>query len=103
DAMAAGAAGFSSSHAPTHVDQFGRPVPARCAPFEEVAALAEGAGEGGAGSVAYLAESAVQGYDARDRERLTAVGHHSGLPVIVQGMGFRPGSRERWEDQTRFP
>ena len=102
DAMAAGAAGFSSSHAPTHVDQFSRPVPARCAPFEEVAALAEAAGEGGAGSVAYLAESAVQGYDARDRERLIALAHHSGLPVIVQGMGFRPGSRERWEDQTRF-
>jgi N-acyl-D-amino-acid deacylase len=102
DAMAAGAAGFSSSHAPTHVDQFGRPVPARCAPFEEVAALAEAAGEGGAGSIAYLAESAVQGYDTRDRERLITLAHRSGLPVIVQGMGLRPGSRERWEDQTRF-
>ncbi len=102
DAMGAGAAGFSSSHAPTHVDQFGRPVPSRHAAFEEVLALAEAAGQGGAGSIAYLAESAVQGYDARDRQRLVDLAHHSGLPVIVQGMGFRPGARERWEDQTRF-
>jgi N-acyl-D-amino-acid deacylase len=102
DAMAAGAAGFSSSQAPTHVDQFGRPVPSRQAPFDEVAALAEAAGEGGAGSIAYLAESAVQGYNERDRERLIALAHRSGLPVVVQGMGFRPGARERWDDQTRF-
>jgi N-acyl-D-aspartate/D-glutamate deacylase len=101
-AMAAGAAGFSSSHAPTHVDQHKRPVPSRSGSFEEVAALAEVAGEGGAGSIAYLAESAVQGYDARDRQRLVELAHRSGLPVVVQGMGFRPGQRERWEDQSRF-
>src|SRR5213593_1747990 len=102
DAMAAGAAGFSSSQAPTHVDQDGQPVPSRKASFEEVVTLAEAAGEGGAGSIAFLAESAVQGYDARDRERLVQLAHRSGLPVVVQGMGFRPGARERWEDQTRF-
>jgi len=102
DAMAAGAAGFSSSHAPTHVDQSGRPVPSRSATFEEVLALAEAAGEGGAGSIAYLAESAVQGYDARDRQRLVQLARRSGLPVVVQGMGYRPGQRERWDDQTRF-
>ncbi len=102
EAMAAGAAGFSSSQAPTHVDHQGRPVPSRRATFEEVATLAEAAGEGGAGSIAYLAESAVQGYDARDRERLVELAHRSGLPVVVQGMGFRPGARDRWDDQTRF-
>jgi len=102
EAMAAGAAGFSSSHAPTHVDQHGRPVPSRHASFDEVAALAETAGEGGAGSIAFLAETAVQGYDARDRQRLVELAHRSGLPVVVQGMGFRPGARERWDDQTRF-
>src|SRR5437667_9151818 len=102
EAMAAAAAGFSSSQAPTHTDQLGRPVPSRRAAFEEVLALAEAAGEGGAGSIAFLAETAVQGYDARDRERLVELAHRSGLPVVVEGMGFRPGSRERWEDQTRF-
>jgi len=102
EAMQAGAAGFSSSQAPTHVDQANRPVPSRCASFEEVAELATAAGEGGAGSIAYLAASAVQGYDARDRERLIELAHRSGLPVVVQGMGYRPGARERWDDQTRF-
>jgi N-acyl-D-aspartate/D-glutamate deacylase len=102
EAMAAGAAGFSSSQAPTHTDQFGRPVPSRKATFEEVAILAETAGEGGAGSIAYLAESAVQGYNAQDRERLIELAHRSGLPVVVQGMGFRPGAKERWDDQTSF-
>jgi N-acyl-D-aspartate/D-glutamate deacylase len=102
DAMRAGAAGFSSSRAPTHVDQFGRPVPSRHAAFDEVQALADAAGEGGAGSIAFLAESAVQGYNAEDRERLADLAHRSGLPVVVQGMGYRPGQREKWDDQTRF-
>jgi len=102
EAMAAGAAGFSSSHAPTHTDHLGRPVPSRHAYFDEVALLAETAGEGGAGSIAFLAESAVQGYDAKDRERLVELAHRSGLPVVVQGMGFRPGARERWDDQVGF-
>ena len=102
EAMRAGAAGFSSSQAPTHVDQANRPVPSRCASFEEVVELAAAAGEGGAGSIAYLASSAVQGYDARDRERLIELAHRSGLPVVVQGMGYRPGARERWDDQSQF-
>ena len=102
EAMAAGAAGFSSSRAPTHTDQFGKPVPSRHASFEEVMALTEAAGEGGAGSIAFLAESAVQGYDAQDRQRLIDLAHRSGLPVVVQGMGFRPGAREKWDDQTSF-
>jgi N-acyl-D-amino-acid deacylase len=102
EAMAAGAAGFSSSHAPTHTDHLGRKVPSRFAGFDEVLTLAEAAGEGGAGSIAFLAQSAVQGYDAEDRERLITLAHRSGLPVVVQGMGYRPGAKERWEDQTRF-
>jgi N-acyl-D-aspartate/D-glutamate deacylase len=102
EAMAAGAAGFSSSHAPTHVDQHGRPVPSRHAAFEEVRELAATAGEGGAGSIAFLAATAVQGYDATDRARLVELALRSGLPVVVQGMGYRPGQREKWDDQTRF-
>ncbi|HXQ23697.1 MAG TPA: amidohydrolase family protein [Candidatus Acidoferrales bacterium] len=102
DAMAAGAAGFSSSNGPTHVDQFKRPVPSRHGTFEEVLALAEAAGEGGAGSIAYLPESAPQGVDGRDRGRLIQIAHRSGLPVVIQGMGYRPGNRALWDDQTKF-
>ena len=102
EAMAAGAAGFSSSNGPTHVDQFKRPVPSRFGTFEEVLALAEAAGGGGAGSIAYLPESAPQGVDARDRQRLITLAHRAGLPVVIQGMGYRPGNRPLWDDQTKF-
>jgi len=102
DAMAAGAAGFSSSHGPTHVDQFKRPVPSRFGSFEEVATLAAVAGEGGAGSIAYLPESGPAGLNEQDRERLIVLAQRSGLPVVIQGMGFRPGKRDAWDDQTRF-
>src|SRR5881398_3367022 len=102
EAMADGAAGFSSSQAPTHVDQAGRPVPSRCAAFEEVVTLAEAVGEHGPATIAFLAESAVQGYNAEDREGLIVLARRSGSPVIVQGMGFRPGQRAKWEDQVRF-
>jgi N-acyl-D-aspartate/D-glutamate deacylase len=102
DAMHAGAAGFSSSLAPTHVDQFNKPVPSRHAAFDEVAALVETAGEGGAGSISILPETAVRGLDERDRERLIELGKRSGLPVVIQGMGCRPGKEDAWEDQKRF-
>jgi N-acyl-D-aspartate/D-glutamate deacylase len=102
EAMRAGAAGFSSSHAPTHVDHFGNPVPSRQAEFSEVEALAAAAGEGGAGSICYLARTAVQGYDDEDRQRLIRLARASGLPIVVQGMGHRPGQRAMWEKQTGF-
>jgi N-acyl-D-amino-acid deacylase len=102
EAMAAGAAGFSSSHGPTHVDQFKQPVPSRHGSFEEVATLAAVAGEGGAGSIAYLPESGPAGLNEEDRERLIVLARRSGLPVVIQGMGYRPGKRDAWDDQTRF-
>lgn len=101
-AMYAGAAGFSSSRAPTHVDQFGKPVPSRHAAFHEVAALIETAGEGGAGSISFLPETAVRGLEPVDRERLIEVANRSGLPVIIQGMGCRAGKEAEWEDQQRY-
>jgi len=102
EAMAAGAAGFSSSLGPTHVDQFNKPVPSRHAAFEEVAALAEAAGEGGAGSISILPETAVRGLEKVDRERLIELGKRSGLPIIIQGMGCRAGKEADWEDQKRY-
>ncbi len=72
-----------------------QPVPSRFAAFEEVAALCEAAGEGGAGSIVYPAGDGRAGLDHRDRERLIELGAALGLPVVMQGMGYRPGKRRR--------
>jgi len=101
-AMRAGAAGFTSSKSPTHVDHLKRPVPSRKASFQEIKTLAAAAGEGGAGSIGYLAETAVQGYQPEDRQRIVELALASGLPVVVQGMGYRPGQKEKWDDQVGF-
>ena len=102
EAMHAGAAGFSSSLAPTHVDQFNQPVPSRRAEFDEIATLVETAGEGGAGSISFLPETAVRGLDARDRARLIELARRSGLPVIVQGITKRVGNPEQWADSVAY-
>ena len=102
EAMYAGAAGFSSSRAPTHVDPFDKPVPSRHADRDELLELIEATGEGGAGSISFLPETAVRGLEKADRELLVELGRRSGLPVIIQGMGCRAGKEEVWEDQKRF-
>jgi N-acyl-D-aspartate/D-glutamate deacylase len=89
DAMAAGAAGLSSSAAPTHLDLDDRPVPSRCADHAELLGLAEEAGRAGAGSIAYLPASAVGGLDHADEDFLIELSLASGLPVIIQGLGGR--------------
>ncbi|HEV2308931.1 MAG TPA: amidohydrolase family protein, partial [Acidimicrobiia bacterium] len=88
-AMEAGAAGVSSSAAPTHLDLEGRPVPSRMSDHEELAALVEEAGRHAGGSIAYLPASAVGGLDDEDKDYLIRLGTVSGLPVIIQGLGGR--------------
>ncbi len=89
EAMDAGAAGLSSSAAPTHLDLAGGPVPSRLAEPRELLALAEEAGRAGHGSIAFLPASAIGGLDHDDEEYLIALGRVSGLPVIIQGLGGR--------------
>jgi N-acyl-D-amino-acid deacylase len=89
EAMAAGAAGISSSLAPTHNDIKGRPVPSRLATKEEVLALAQEAGVYGLGSICFLPASAVSGMTKADLAFLLEIGKASGLPVVVQGLGGR--------------
>ena len=88
-AMAAGALGVSSSHAPTHLDLADRPVPSRLATLDELRALADAQGRSGRGSLAYAPESAVEGIDAADRDLLMELAARAGAPVVTQGLGGR--------------
>ena len=92
EAMAAGAAGLSTSASPTHNDIDGRPVPSRMATFEETLALAEEAGRGGRGSICFLPAGTTKGLAGKDYD------------VIIQGLGARskidvPGAG--WDDAVK--
>ncbi len=105
DAMAAGAAGFSSSHSPTQIDGDGRPVPSRFASHAELVALVEETGHCGGGSISYLPKSVVGGLDSADEELLIELGVRSRLPIVIQGLGGRdkvdvPGAG--WERAKEF-
>jgi N-acyl-D-aspartate/D-glutamate deacylase len=104
-AMEAGAAGLSSSAAPTHFDLEDRPVPSRVSNRDELAALVEEAGRHAGGSIAYLPASAIGGLNAEDEDYLIRLGGVSGLPVIIQGLGGRnkvDAPTATWEASKAF-
>ncbi len=90
DAMAAGAAGVSSSAAPTHLDLDDRPgAVARREPRRDA-----GAGRGRRSCRRGLDRLPARQRDRRHRRRRTrttssALGTVSGLPVVIQGLGGR--------------
>ncbi len=105
EAMRSGAAGFSSTHSPTHFDSADRPVPSRLSSLEELAVLAEAAGRSGAGSLAYLPGSAVGGITPEDEELLIELSLRSRMPVIIQGLGARSkvdAPTAGWDNAKRF-
>jgi N-acyl-D-amino-acid deacylase len=105
EAMEAGAAGFSSTHSPTHFDSADRPVPSRLSSLDELKALTEAAGRAGAGSVAYLPGSAVGGITADDEALLIEMSLLSRMPVIIQGLGARSkvdAPTAGWDNAKRF-
>lgn len=104
EAMAAGAAGFSTSLSSTQQDMEGRPVPSRLADAEEILALAEEAGRGGTGSICFLPRGTAIGLSNSDHDFTIELGLRSGLPVIIQGLGARskvdvPGTG--WDDAVK--
>jgi N-acyl-D-aspartate/D-glutamate deacylase len=105
EAMAAGAAGFSSTHSPTHFDSADRPVPSRLASLDELKVLAAAAGRAGGGSLAYLPGSAVGGITADDEALLIDMSLEARLPVIIQGLGARSkvdAPTAGWDNAKRF-
>ena len=101
EAMAAGAAGFSSSHGPTQLDGDDRPVPSRFSSIEELEILCAESGQYNGGSISYLHRSAIGGLDQEDKDLLVRLGTLSRLPIILQGLGGRskvdvPGAG--WDD-----
>ncbi len=105
EAMAAGAAGFSSTHSPTHVDSADRPVPSRLSSLDELRALVAATGRSGSGSIAYLPGSAVGGITPDDEELLIELSLLSRMPVIIQGLGARSkvdAPTAGWDNAKRF-
>jgi N-acyl-D-aspartate/D-glutamate deacylase len=105
DAMDAGAAGFSSSHAPTQLDGDDRPIPSRLASLDELRTLVVEAGKHRGGSVSYLPKSSIGGLDAADMELLIELGVASRLPIIIQGLGGRnkvDAPTAGWDEAERF-
>jgi N-acyl-D-aspartate/D-glutamate deacylase len=105
DGMAAGAAGFSSSHAPTHWDSLDRPVPSRAASMEELEALVAAAGRANAGTIAYLPFSSIGGLDDGDKEELIRLSLLARMPVVIQGLGARSkidAPTASWDEAKKF-
>ena len=105
EAMAAGAAGFSSSSVPTQVDGDDHPIASRFASREELIALCEEAGQAGGGSIAYLPKSVIGGLNAEDEELLILLGQKSRLPIVIQGVGGRDkvdAPTAGWDNAKRF-
>jgi N-acyl-D-aspartate/D-glutamate deacylase len=105
EALDAGAAGFSSSASPTHLDTSGKPVPSRLAEEAELMALADELGRHGAGSLAFLPKSSVGGLDDADKELLIRLAKASGVPVVIQGLGGRnkvDAPTATWEASKEF-
>jgi N-acyl-D-aspartate/D-glutamate deacylase len=105
EAMAAGAAGFSSTHAPTHWDLADRPVPSRLSSHTELEALAREAARANAGTISYLPFSSVNGLQDPDKALLIRMARDCRLPVIIQGLGARSkvdAPTATWPESRKF-
>ena len=83
--MAAGACGFSTSQASSHVGYYEEPIPSRFATDHEIETLASAVGDANAGNLMVLCRSAIEGINADDRKLLIRLSADNGRPVIIQG------------------
>lgn len=104
-ALRAGALGFSSSQAPTHIDSADRPCPSRLATHDELRALADVIGRYGCGTFSFAPESAAEGVSEDDREFMIELAQRSGVPVVIQGLGGRSkidAPTQSWQEARAF-
>ena len=105
EAMEAGAAGLSSTHAPTHLDSENRPVPSRVSSKDELDALVHEAGLSNRGSISYLPHSAIGGLDEEDGDFLIKLALSSRLPILTQGLGARnkvDAPTATWDESRKY-
>src|SRR3984957_10728661 len=86
-AMADGAAGFSSSLSPTHNQHRQRPIPSRVGGEKELFALAMPVAESGRGTITYVPARIGTGLSTADQEQMLQLSLQTGRPVITQGIG----------------
>jgi N-acyl-D-aspartate/D-glutamate deacylase len=102
EARAAGACGFSTERMGAELDHLGRPTPSVVATEGEVQRLIEASGGRPTGSLAVLPLSAGDGLSDEDGAQLRRYALSTGLPVIVQGIGWRPGMDAQWAQDQEF-
>ena len=101
-ARAAGACGFSTERMGAELDHLGNPTPSVIADESELEALISAAGANPHGSIAVLPRSVGEGLSEADALLLGGYTTTSRLPVVIQGIGWRPGMDAQWQNDQAF-
>ncbi len=102
EAILNGAAGFTTSQAPHHVDEWGRHIPSYFADDNEVEAMADVVRKLGRGMVNLNPGSKSTGFTQRDKDFMVRLSQVSGAAVSFNDFGPRKGRPEEWREMLRY-